>query len=199
MDLNGTYEKRPLRAAARAYRDQLDAASRTDADRVIASRIVASAAFAEAPAVMAYYAVGTEVDTRAIISTALEAGKTVALPRCRRGGLMDWHRIAALTDVAPGYGGIPEPADDPSTLIDAAALPPTALALVPGLLFDDAGFRLGYGGGFYDRFLAAFPGRAIGLIRARQRIESLADHRALEPFDRPVSYVVTEEDGLTIP
>ena len=123
MDLNGTYEKRPLRAAARAYRDQLDAAYRTDADRAIASRIVASAAFAEAPAVMAYYAVGTEVDTRAIISTALEAGKTVALPRCRRGGLMDWHRIAALTDVAPGYGGIPGPADDPSTLIDAAALP----------------------------------------------------------------------------
>ena len=116
MDLNGTYEKSLLRAAARAYRDQLDAAYRTDADRAIASRIVASAAFAEAPAVMAYYAVGTEVDTRAIISTALEAGKTVALPRCRRGGLMDWHRIAALTDVVPGYVGIPEPADDPSTM-----------------------------------------------------------------------------------
>lgn len=199
MDLNGTYGKRPLRAAARAHRDQLDAAYRADADAAIASRITASAAFAETPAMLAYYAVGTEVDTHAIINAALEAGKTVALPRCRRGGLMDWHRIAALADVAPGYGGIPEPADDPATLVDAAALPPTALALVPGLLFDDAGFRLGYGGGFYDRFLAAFPGRAVGLIRARQRIESLADHGALEPFDRPVSYVVTEEDGLTIP
>lgn len=68
------------------------------------------------------------------------------------------------------------------------AVLPLALALVPGLAFDAAGFRLGYGGGFYDTFLPTFPGTSMGLCRAAQ----LADHLPHEDYDMPVDEVVTE-------
>ena len=109
---------------------------------------------------------------------------------------MDWHAIARLEDAVAGYCGICEPPDDPSTLVDVAAYGADALALVPGLLFDDEGYRLGYGGGYYDRFLTDFPGVTMGLARASGCVESLADLGGREVFDRPVQQVASEA-GIT--
>ncbi len=191
----GADEKKALRTWAKVLRDKLDATYRTTADAAIAEHVLASNAFAGASTVFAYRSVGSEVDTERIIEAALRGGKVVALPRCRaRRCAMTWHRIGGLDELAPGTFGIPEPPDDPATLIDpaCAADEGTALALVPGLLFDRAGYRLGYGGGFYDTFLADFPGVSVGLIRERQLVESLADRKALEPFDLPADLLVTE-------
>lgn len=66
------------------------------------------------------------------------------------------------------------------------------IALVPGLAFDRAGFRIGYGGGYYDRFLAGFPGTSIGLAREQFLAESLEQLGALDTFDQPVDYIATE-------
>ena len=65
-----------------------------------------------------------------------------------------------------------------------------ALALVSGLTFDDEGFRLGYGGGYYDGFLSRFEGVSVGLCRSSLRVESLAGMGCLEPHDVPVDLVV---------
>ncbi|WP_302962254.1 5-formyltetrahydrofolate cyclo-ligase [uncultured Adlercreutzia sp.] len=195
----GTEEKKRLRTEARALREGLGAAYRAQADEAIAARVTASEAFSEAPLVLAYCSVGSEVDTRALIREALRRGKVVALPRVVPGTrTMTWHAIGSLADAAPGFAGIPEPADDAATRIDATAVDKCALALVPGLIFDTHGFRLGYGGGFYDTFLSTFPGRSLGLIRERQLIDDLEKRDAREPFDRPVGLVATEGKLLTI-
>ena len=70
--------------------------------------------------------------------------------------------------------------------------PKPVIALVPGLAFDRAGFRIGYGGGYYDRFLAGFPGTSIGLAREQFLAESLEQLGALDTFDQPVDYIATE-------
>lgn len=189
----GKTEKAQLRTTARAARDAMPADERAAADAAIARAVLESDAFTQAPCVLTYCSMGSEVDTHAIIREALQRGKTVALPRCQRGeGLMNWHAIGRLEDAAPGYFGIREPADDSATLLDVCTCGPEALALVPGLLFDDEGFRLGYGGGYYDRFLAIFPGRTLGLARETQRVRSLAALGAREAFDLPVQLIATE-------
>lgn len=189
----GKTEKAQLRAAARAARDATPADERAAADAAIAQAVLESNAFAQAPCVLTYCSMGSEVDTHAIIREALRRGKTVALPRCRRGErALDWHVIEQLEDAVPGYFGIREPADDPATLLDPTSCGPDALALVPGLLFDDEGFRLGYGGGFYDRFLPSFPGNAMGLAREAQRVESLQSLDGVDALDCPIHLLATE-------
>lgn len=166
---------------------------RAAVDAAIARHVVESSLFRDATAVFTYVSVGSEVDTRALIRAALGCGKLVAVPRCVPGTrLMEWHRIDSLDDLHPGAFGIPEPIPSAETLVDPSASSP-ALALVPGLAFDRAGFRIGYGGGYYDRFLAQFPGAALGLVREAFLLPSLAALDVLDPFDQPVSWFATEQ------
>lgn len=191
-----TNGKKPLRQQAQALRDSLDPPTRMAADRAMAQAVIESSLFSRAPLVLAYCSFGSEVDTHTLIEEALRQDKEVALPRCLPGtGLMTWHTITSLSDLAPGYGGILEPPDNPATLLDPWTTDSHALALVPGLLFDDAGYRLGYGGGYYDRFLAFFPGTSLGLTRTVQCVPDLHAQGAIESFDQPVDWVA-DEAGL---
>ena len=79
----------------------------------------------------------------------------------------------------------------PDAANSAAGNPAHAIALVPGLAFDAQGYRIGYGGGYYDAFLTAFPGVAIGLCRRTQLAESLRTQGVVEPHDIPVQIVVS--------
>ena len=81
----------------------------------------------------------------------------------------------------------------PSAWKNPLTIPP--VALVPGLAFDREGFRLGYGGGFYDTFLPAFPGASIGLIRACQLVERLA---VRDVHDAPVNIVALEQGSAYV-
>ena len=80
----------------------------------------------------------------------------------------------------------------PVAALSGRPRPKPVIALVPGLAFDRAGFRIGYGGGYYDRFLAGFPGTSIGLAREQFLAESLEQLGALDTFDQPVDYIATE-------
>ena len=107
--------------------------------------------YRQAKTVYGYLPYNQEVRTVPILKQALADGKQVAVPKVY-GDTMRFLYITDLSQIAPGYAGIPEPvADGP------AADDPTALVLMPGLAFDPQGHRIGYGGGFYDRFLEAEP------------------------------------------
>ena len=135
-------------------------------------------------------AIRDEVNTRELIGRAWDEGKRVALPRVvPHTRQMRWFEVTSIDCLEVGSFGIEEPPLEGCLELDPAG-EATDVALVPGLCFDDAGHRMGYGGGFYDAFLAVFRGRSLGLARPFERVGELA---FLEPHDRAVDVVVSGE------
>lgn len=184
-DRNG---KAALRERMKALRNDMPVSVWLRANAAMTERVCASEAYRQAECLLAYVSFDSEASTKAVISQALADGKTVALPRCAGPRALRWYRVEDLEGLESGAHGIPEPPADPEREVVPAQ---SALALVPGLAFDRRGYRLGYGGGYYDTFLATFPGRSIGLCFACQLVESLADEGAVEAHDIPVGAVIT--------
>lgn len=191
--------KAALRRRFRAARAALDPACRAHVDAAIAARVAASPAFERAAVILTYLSFGAEVDTRELIRAAWRAGKVVAVPRVLGPHELGWYRIDSFDGLERSPHGMEEPAPDPQRAVDPqdAFHAARMLALVPGLAFDRAGYRLGYGGGFYDAFLRGFPGTSLGLCRAASLVPSLGSLGAREPHDMPVARVVTENADRT--
>lgn len=186
-------DKNQLRRHFKAVRAGLLEGERRAIDAAISGNVAGLPAFAEADAVFTYLSFGTEVDTRGLIERAWGLGKTVALPRVVPGTRqMRWYTVDSLDGLERSSFGVEEPAADPTREVTPRDFR-TPIALVPGLAFDRAGYRLGYGGGFYDTFLPVFPGTSIGLCRAAQ----LVDHLPHDPRDMPVDLVVAECGWVT--
>ncbi len=105
--------------------------------------------YKNARCVFAYVSYNQEVRTQRLIERALADGKMVAVPRVY-GDIMQFKYISSFNDLQPGYMGIPEPSDDLECADDRED---NVLMIMPGLAFDDAGNRVGYGRGYYDRYL----------------------------------------------
>ena len=128
-----------------------------------------------------YLPYNQEVRTVPMLEQALRDGKRVAVPKVYDDE-MKFIYIENLSGIANGYCGIPEPVADEPVADD-----PTALVLMPGLVFDPLGHRIGYGGGFYDKFLSAEPKHpTIALCYDFQMVEYLKT----EEFDVPVDCVL---------
>ena len=135
-------------------------------------------------------AVEGEVGTREVARRALAEGKTVACPRVRwspRG--LDSYAIRSLDDLVEGRRGLWEPDPARSAPVSDAELD---LVLVPGLAFDRSGWRIGFGAGLYDRFLAGVDAPRVGLAFSLQIQSSLP----VEPHDEPVDWIVTEGETI---
>jgi 5-formyltetrahydrofolate cyclo-ligase len=183
--------KHQLRAVFKEQRAAVVGHGRADVEAGIARRVVGLEAWERAELVLGYAAFGSEPGLGGVFESAWRAGKAVALPCCVGPGLLEWHAVGPDTKLAAGAHGIPEPPRDPATLVIPAG--PLVLALVPGLAFDVDGGRLGYGGGYYDRFLANFEGVAVGVCPDELLVPSLAALGCLEPHDVAVRAVVTEQ------
>ena len=187
--------KRALRAALRAERCALSVEERARIDARIAERVCALPVWRAADAVFAYCSFSAEVDTRALIVAALSEGGVVALPRCLpETRALVWYRVTGADPFAAleqHPHGMLEPRADPRLMVDPSAVA-RSVALVPGLAFDVQGYRLGYGGGYYDRFLEGFSGCAVGLCRAASLAGVENPVLPREPHDRPANLVVTE-------
>ena len=141
----------------------------------------ASEAYQNARAIYGYLPYNQEVRTTPMLEQALKDGKRVAVPKCY-GDEMKFIYMDDLTKVEPGYANIPEPIEDGPIADD-----PTALVLMPGLAFDPQGHRIGYGGGFYDRFLSQEPEHpTVALCYDFQMLDKLET----EEFDIPVDLVL---------
>lgn len=156
------------------------------ASAALAAQFFAHPLYRRADAVYAYLSYNQEVRTEAIIRRAQEDGKRVAVPKVF-GEEMRFLWLGESSVLADGYHGIPEPVSG------AVADDPTALVLMPGLAFDPQGHRLGYGGGFYDRFLDAEPHPTIALCYDFQLLPAVC----VETHDKAVDAVLAapiEED-----
>ena len=184
--------KRALRAYYKQVRHELGEGRRAAADAGIEANMLTLPAFVDAEVLLAYLDFGSEVRTRGIIQAAWDAGKVVALPWCVPGTHeMRWYRVTSFEALVRSKLGVQEPVPD------AANEQPIStgrhmLALVPGLTFDAAGYRLGYGGGFYDTFLAGFGGVSVGLCRKAQMSRDLRVEGIIDDHDLPVQLVVTD-------
>lgn len=146
--------KKTLRATVLEARDRMPAAERAQASAAAIARVRAMPAYRQAAGVMTYMSFGTELDTQDFFDGLLCDGKSVALPRIDRASKrLSAHRVGGRDDLVPGVWGIMEPRAD----LPAVPLETLDLILMPGVAFDRAGNRLGYGAGFYDRLLAAVP------------------------------------------
>lgn len=187
--------KRELRERLKERRSSLDLALRTEADMLITAGVLSSQEYADCGLLLSYLSFGAEVDTHRIVRQALALGKDVALPRCEGRRTLGWYRIEGLgteDGLVLSPQGMREPDPHCCTRLTPADWQ-GALALVPGLSFDVRGFRLGYGGGYYDSFLAGFAGRTMGLCREMELADDLAALGVVEPHDLPVETVMTDE------
>lgn len=183
--------KEAARSRLRRVRAALAVDARARADAALARRVLALPELAGAHTVFTYLSVGSEVDTLGLVEHMLSRGLVVAAP-CVTGprGLV-WRRVVSRDRLVPAAYGLREP-DASSPVVEASAVGAADVAIVPGLAFDRLGYRLGYGGGYYDTFLQDFDGVSIGLSREAFLFESLAGQGLLEPHDVPVDIVVTE-------
>ena len=176
--------KAKLRTTLRAEIAALPGEYISESDRGLFLQVASLKEFNNARNIMIYHSVEREPDTVAIIKAALSAGKTVALPYCLRGGVMQARVIRGLAELKPAMLGIPAPAP----LAPLIAPDRLDMVIVPALTYDRDGYRLGYGGGYYDRFLAAVTAYTVGLARVRL----IKDKLPREPHDVAVKNVITE-------
>ena len=147
--------KNELRSKCKQLRTGMSAEVKADKDRKIFERVVSSGAYRDTDIVLTYVSTAIEVDTMAIIEQAFADKKRVAVPRCIDGTRdMEFYFTKSMDDLEKGTFGVLEPA--PEKCVKAYAFE-KALCIVPGLSFDMKGYRLGYGKGYYDRFLSAHP------------------------------------------
>ena len=174
-------DKKALRKRIREQKRAMTLEQIEMASRKLVEQFLALEAYRKAKTLYGYLPYNQEVRTVPILEQALADGKRVAVPKIYD----DEMRFIYLTDlsqVETGYAGIPEPIADGPIADD-----PTALVLMPGLAFDREGHRIGYGGGFYDKFLSAEPGHpTVALCYAFQMVEYLPT----EEFDISVDSVL---------
>ena len=163
--------KKQMRKELAALRESLGDDVRAQYDERIAAQVTEDPDYLAADIIFTYLSVGTEVETRGIIRDAWGRGKAVAIPRVVPGTrTMQWYRIFDFERIEVSSFNIEEPIADPGNLVEVPKTDSSirAVALVPGYSFDEEGYRIGYGGGFYDVFLPEFGGVSIGLCRAPQ-------------------------------
>ena len=185
-------EKQRLREERLAAREALAEQERTVLDNRITQKLLATSEYAEATTVLTYVSVSSEVSTRIFIECALRDGKTVAVPRCLPGHCLEFVAITSLDQLIAAPFGLLEPPKELPALTEEQM--DASICIVPALLVDTKGYRLGYGAGFYDRFLSTYPGKKICLAYQQNLSRTTLPHAA---FDVAVDVVITESDVLT--
>ena len=185
-------EKQRLREERLAAREALSEQERSVLDDRITQKLLATSEYVEATTVLTYVSVSSEVSTRMFIERALRDGKTVAVPRCLPGHCLEFVAIASLEQLVAASFNLLEPAKElPAVTEDQKN---NSICIVPALLVDTKGYRLGYGAGFYDRFLSTYPGKKICLAYQQNLSRTMLPHTAL---DVAVDMVITESEVLT--
>ena len=177
-------DKKALRAEIKAKKRAMTEAQIAAASDALARQLYAHPAYQSARSIFGYLSYNQEVRTMPMLEQAQTDGKRVAVPKVI-GDKMIFIWLDDLSRVALGYCNIPEPIDDGPEAVDE-----TALVMMPGLAFDPAGHRCGYGGGFYDCYLEQHPGHpTLAMCYGFQMFE----HLDTDPHDIPVDYVLSQE------
>ena len=181
--------KMRLRTDMRKKRDQLTPEERKEMDSAICRRLISLAGFRYADEILTYAPLQGEVDISEVNEAALKCGKTLAFPRCiSETSTMDFYEVNSLDQLEKGSFSIMEPRND--CKIWSPDGKKNVFCIIPAMAYDKEGYRLGYGKGFYDRFLAGRDFVKIGVAYSR----FLVDYKLPRGrFDLSVNVIVTEK------
>lgn len=180
-------EKKTLRKRMKVVRDAISREEKEAIDNGIQENLFGSDLYKEARLILTFISVGSEPDTTEILRRAWADGKVTAVPKCLPEHKMAFYKIESFHDLCEGKYNIPEPKQQCK---EADLTEESILCLVPGLAFDRKGARLGYGGGYYDRFLGNNPHIiAIGICAEKLIVESVPE----EDTDRRLMGLFTEK------
>jgi len=178
-------EKKILRKRLIGKMESLPEKYREEADREIVRQVLALEEFKKARVVFCYVGVGKEINTWPIIEEGIKQGKTVAVPKCIGKGIMAAYAISGREDLVPSFFGLLEPQRQEKLILPAEI----DFALVPCVACNYEGLRLGWGGGYYDRYLANT--RFVKAILCRE--ELINPDIPGEGHDVPADMVITEK------
>ena len=184
-------QKASLRERFIKLRGGIGPESRSRRDDEISKAVLETGAYRSADTVLIYISSSVEVNTSNLIKQALDDNKTVAIPYCVPGKReLEFYLFDENTPLRPNKIGIMEPVPDVNRLVTSFS---GSLCIVPAIACDYEGFRLGYGGGYYDRFLARYNGYTIAVVYDNCLTKSLSRGQ----FDIPVDAVATEKELFT--
>lgn len=179
--------KKELRKKLLQRRRNMDETYRKESDLGIYNNLMSCPEIVSAEIVLTYISTEIEVDTIRFIGKMLKMKKTVAVPKCE-GKNMRFIVISDLDSLVKGAFGIPEPTGNEEITEFSHAV-----CITPALSFNRKGYRLGYGGGYYDRFSEKFDGISIGIC-----YNDFIGEIPTEEFDRPVKILITEKEIIHI-
>lgn len=179
--------KNEIREKYKTLRAAIPVETKEAMDDKICRSFISSATYRFASVILMYAPKHDEVNVMPVAQQALADGKKVAFPRCiPETHEMFYHFIESLGDLETGSYGISEPRSD-LAVYDKTS-PEPAVCIVPAIVYDTKGYRLGYGKGYYDRYLGTFAGSKVGMIYSSLVIDSLPRGR----YDLSVDFIVTE-------
>ena len=180
--------KNELRKKLRAKRRAV--VNKEEKDSLICEMLLTTEEFKNAKTVLLYAALDEEINIDKCIARSLSTGKTTALPVCvNNRGDMEFYIINSFNDLTSGFFGVREPDKEKCPMLTDFS---NALCVVPGIAFDKNGYRLGYGKGYYDRFLKNNPVFSLGLC-----YNSLTEYEIpYDDYDISVDGIVTESGLL---
>ena len=185
--INVKEEKRRLRARCKKLRAQCPADVKQRLDRALTAKVLGTEEYQSCDTLFIFVSSSIECDTFKIIADALESGKLVAVPRClNKSGMMDFYRISSFDDLERGTFSLMEPDPEKCEKITDRS---RGLCIVPGLCFDLEGYRVGFGKGYYDRFLNEFKGTTAGICFSKYTEKQLPRGN----HDRHTDILVTEK------
>ena len=186
--MNIKKEKAALRRECAAIRNGIATEEKSAMDERICRNLLSLTVFRFAKKLLLYHPIRSEVNVLPLMQAALTADKEVYFPLCdpEEAGKMTFHRVTDLTQLTSGSFSVPEPRADAPLYQDDS---PLAVCVIPALAFDKEGYRLGYGKGYYDRFLSDFSGTRIGVGYSTLVLPQVPHNR----FDLKTDLVITEK------
>ncbi|KAA0804846.1 5-formyltetrahydrofolate cyclo-ligase [Bacillus sp. JAS102] len=183
-------EKLRLRKQIIEHMNSLSKERYTTLSEQIAFSLYGQKEWAEAKIIGITLSMENEVNTYPIIEKAWEEGKKVVVPKCNKETrTMSFRQISNFDQLETVYMNLREPIPALTEEVNADEI---ELQIVPGVAYTERGERIGYGGGYYDRYLVHYKGKTLSLAYSFQMVE----HIPVEPFDKNVEKIITEKGTM---
>lgn len=184
--------KREYRKEATTYLKSLSTKEKQQIEGMLTANLLNSSLWEHANTIGVTLAQGFEWTTKSIIEAAWSQYKRVCVPKCYpEESVLEFYQLNSFDQLEVGYYNLLEPNPEISTWVAKNEMD---LMLVPGLLFDSNGYRIGFGGGYYDRFLVGYQHITASLSSTAQLVDKLPRNQ----FDIPVQYLITEKEIISV-